>query len=149
MRYTVLVLILALSSQVQANAAESVPSDRQFIPLNQVEKDYLIGEMHKNLGAIQAIIAALGQQDYQRAQQAAASRGMATFGANDPNYPKTISDKVPPTWKPLAKALRQGFDDVAKGISSHEEQAVILGRVSQVMNNCMTCHASFRFLDQP
>jgi cytochrome c556 len=149
MQYTILSLILALSVLSQANAAESPPSSRQYIPLDQVEKDYLIGEMHKNVAGIQGILAALGQQDYQRAQQAAAIRGMATFGSNDPSLPKTLADKTPPVWKPLAKALRLGFDDVAKGIADHEEQDVILERVSKVMNYCITCHATFRFLDKP
>jgi len=141
--------MLIVSRMEQANADDSIPSTRQAIQLTLIEQDYLIGEMQRNLGALGTIISALAQDEAQNAEVAAASRGMASYGDRDPNRPKTLSAKLPPAWKPMATLLRQGFDQLAEGISAHETTAQSLGRVSHLMGVCTGCHATFRFVTQP
>jgi hypothetical protein len=141
--------IIVASQMEHANATDAIPSTRQTILLTVTEQDYLIGEMHRNLEALSSIISALAQNDARNAEQAAASRGMASYGDRDPSRPKTLSAKLPPAWKPMATSLRQGFDQLAESLSAHETTAQSLRRVSQLMAICTGCHASFRFVTQP
>ena len=83
--------IILVSQMEYAKAADAVPSTRQAILLTVTEQDYLIGEMHRNLEALRSIVSALAQNDARTAEQAAATRGMASYGDQDPNRPKTLS----------------------------------------------------------
>jgi hypothetical protein len=146
----IMIFSIILVSQLEyAKAADAVPSTRQAILLTVTEQDYLIGEMHRNLEALSSIVSALAQNDARTAEQAAATRGMASYGDQDPNRPKTLSAKLPPAWKPMATSLRQGFDLLAESLSVRETTAQSLRRVSQLMAICTGCHASFRFVTQP
>jgi hypothetical protein len=49
----------------------------------------------------------------------------------------------------MAMSLRQGFDQLAQGISANEPTQTSLRRVSQLMAICSGCHASFQFSRQP
>jgi|HubBroStandDraft_4_1064222.scaffolds.fasta_scaffold264409_1 hypothetical protein len=145
----VIALIILSLPVTRAQTNDVIPSTRQAITLTRNEQDYLIGEMHRNLSAISSVIAALARSDSARAAQAAASRGLASYGDQDPNRPKTLSAKLPPAWKPMATSLRQGFDQLAQGITANEPAQTSLRRISQLMAICSGCHASFQFSRQP
>jgi hypothetical protein len=145
----VIALIILFLPVKRAQTDDVIPSTRQAIILTGNEQDYLIGEMHRNLSAISSVIGALAQSDSARAAQAAASRGLASYGDQDPNRPKTLSAKLPPAWKPMAMSLRQGFDQLAQGITANEPAPISLRRVSQLITICSGCHASFQFIRQP
>jgi hypothetical protein len=98
----VLVFIIVSLPVTRAQTNDVIPSTRQAITLTRNELDYLIGEMHRNLSAISSVISALAQSNSASAAQAAASRGLASYGDQDPNRPKTLSAKLPPAWKPMA-----------------------------------------------
>jgi hypothetical protein len=145
----VLVLIIVSLPVTRAQTNDVIPSTRQAITLTRNKLDYLIGEMHRNLSAISSVISALAQSNSASAAQAAASRGLASYGDQDTNRLKTLSAKLPPAWKPMAMSLRQGFDQLAQGISANEPTQKSLRRVSQLMAICSGCHASFQFSRQP
>ena len=145
----VVVLIIGVLTVTQAQTNDLIPSTRQAIILTRNEQDYLIGEMHRNLSAISSVVGALAQRDSASAAQAAASRGLASYGEQDPNRPKTLSSKLPPAWKPIAMSLRQGFDQLAQGIASNEPTQTSLRKVSQLMAICSGCHANFQFNKEP
>jgi hypothetical protein len=144
----VIALIILSLPVTRAQTNDVIPSTRQAITLTRNEQDYLIGEMHRNLSAISSVIAALARSDSARAAQAASSRGLASYGDQDPNRP-TLSAKLPPAWKPMATSLRQGFDQLAQGITANEPAQTSLRRISQLMAICSGCHASFQFSRQP
>ena len=144
-----LVLLIVSLPVTRAQTNEVIPSTRQAIILTRNEQDYLIAEMHRNLSAISSLIGALAQGESASAAQAAASRGLASYGDQDPNRPTTLSAKLPPAWKPMAMSLRQGFDQLAQGITANEPAQTSLRRVSQLMAICSGCHASFQFSRRP
>jgi hypothetical protein len=83
--------IVVVAPVEYAIAAEAMPSTRQAILLTVTEQDYLLGEMHLNLEALGSVVGALAQNDARTAAQAAASRGMASYGDQDPKRPKALS----------------------------------------------------------
>jgi hypothetical protein len=140
---------LALGLAGQAAPDNATSSARQPIVLLLSEQDYLLGEMHGNLEALTGIIRALGQDDAPGAATAARSPGMASYGERDSDRPAALSAKLPPVWKPMAVALRRGFDELTAGIESHEPIAKPLVRAAQLMAICNACHANYRFVVQP
>jgi hypothetical protein len=129
--------------------AQSSLSARTPIRLSPLEREFLQTEMHLNLRALQAVYAALAQQDHARAAESAATRGMATFGDKDPTRPKTLTAKLPQAWRALSGAGRQGFDELASALAARESDAQIFGRLAKLHDNCNACHATFRLEDQP
>ena len=133
-----------LSALAPLAMAEQPLGPRTPILLDAVERQFLQTEMHLNLRALQVIYASLAGKDPARASEAAASRGMSTFGDKDPSRPRTLTAKLPPAWRAMAGAGRAGFDELAAGLAAREPEAVTFGRLARLHENCNACHAVFR-----
>jgi hypothetical protein len=138
--------MFASASMPLVSQAQSPAGERDPVALNKVERDYVIGQMNLHFTAIQDVLAALAKDDVKRAQDAAASRGSAVV---DPTRPATLAAKLPPAWGRMSVATRTGFDDLAKGIASHEKTSESLVRVSKIMEECTGCHKRLRLVEQP
>lgn len=145
-RAAIPILSALLLGNPTAHADDVSPGARQAIPVTAAEHDYLLTEMHHNLEALGATLAALSRNDTQEAARAAATRGLASYGDRDPNRPKSLSAALPPGWKPMAMQLRASFDELAAGISSHEPTAQSLGRVATITALCNGCHSAYRLV---
>jgi hypothetical protein len=106
----------------------------------------MLTEMHHNLEALGVIMGSLSKNDPDQAAQAAAGRGLASYGDRDPNRPASLSAALPPGWKPMAMQLRRSFGELATGLAAHELAAQSLGRVSAIMALCNGCHSTYRFV---
>lgn len=126
-------------------AAEVDWEARKDIVLSQVERDFLLTEMHSNMTALQTAFDAVAKGDWDRAAAAATTRGMSTFGDKDPTRPKTLTAKLPPEWKLMAGAGRRGFDDLAAALTAKKERTEIDARLAALFDNCNACHAVYRF----
>lgn len=137
-------LVLALVA-LPATAGEVDWQARKDIVLSQVERDFLLTEMHSNMTALQTAFDAVAKGDWDRAAAAATTRGMSTFGDKDPTRPKTLTAKLPPEWKLMAGAGRRGFDDLAAALAAKRERSEIDTRLAGLFDNCNACHAVYRF----
>jgi hypothetical protein len=120
--------------------------DRITVALTPPEKAYVLGQMRLFVESIQGITAGLAEGDTVLAGEAAAARG-AKRNANDPAFPPTLGAKLPQEWKQFGGGMRKGFDVLAQGIADHEDTNRSLKQLSEVMKNCMGCHASYRLVD--
>ena len=141
--------LVATSWPSALNAAEPAASARQGIELTTAEQDYLIAEMHANVAALQSLLDALARSDRPSAEQAAATRGTASFHSRDGIRPKTLAAKFPPPWKTMAEGLREAFDQLAASIAAGASTEDSLHRASQLLAICSSCHSSYRFVASP
>jgi mono/diheme cytochrome c family protein len=61
--------------------------------------------------------------------------------------PPTLRAKLPDAWKQFGRGLRQGFDALAQGLADGQDAKQSLKQLSQVMTNCIGCHAAYRIAD--
>lgn len=122
--------------------------DRKALALTPAEKAYVLGEMRLFVESIQGIAQGLAENDHAAAAEAAAARGQMR-NQNDPAFPASLSAKLPPEWKQFGGATRKGFDRLATEIANSKEGGPILQDLSDLMKNCVACHASYRIIDMP
>ncbi|WP_152428466.1 cytochrome c [Methyloferula stellata] len=131
-------------------SAEEVAIDdgngRTALALTPPEKAYVLLQMRQFVESIQIIVAGLADGDKAPAIEAAAARGLKR-NQNDPAFPSTLGAKLPQEWKQFGGSTRKGFDALADAISKSEDAKQPLKQLSEVMKNCVGCHASYRVAD--
>lgn len=135
---------------VGAVAAQEIKTDdgsgRTALTLTSPEKAYVLDQMRQFVRSIQGIAAGLADGDSAQAAEAAAARGIER-NANDPAFPPTLGAKLPLAWKQFGGGMRKGFDTLAQGISDRQDTNQSLRQLSELMKNCVGCHASYRIAD--
>jgi hypothetical protein len=114
------------------------PEQREAIALDPAEHGFMLGEMHRNMTALQVFLSAMAESDLKAAQAAALSRGTAAFAIPDPNRPPGLSAKLTPAWRALAGEGRMLFDALARDPT--------MGRLAALLGNCNACHATIRLV---
>jgi len=121
-------------------------NDRAALNLTPPEKAYVLDQMRRFVESIQSITAGFANGDRDQAMEAAAARGLKR-NQNDSAFPPTLGAKLPQEWRQFGAAMRKGFDSLADGIAKDEDTNQSLGRLSELMKNCVSCHASYRIVD--
>ncbi len=119
---------------------------RTALALTPPEKAYVLLQMRQFVESIQIITAGLADGDRSAAVEAAAARGLKR-NQNDPAFPSTLGAKLPPEWKQFGGSTRRGFDMLAETIGKSDDPRQSLKQLSEVMKNCVGCHASYRVTD--
>ncbi len=148
-RLTTSVWLCALIGFGSAGPASAQQADTRLpIALNAAEKAWLFNEMRENVVAIQAITAALSENDAAKVQQIASALGMEPW-SKDPTRPPNFRSKFPPPWSALAVQVHKDFDAIAVGAAANETTRQMLARVGKLMQNCVGCHAVYRVVEGP
>jgi hypothetical protein len=121
-------------------------NDRTALTLMPLEKAYVLSQMRHFVESIQNIAAGLANEDRAEAVEAAMARG-AKRNVDDPAFPPTLGAKLPQEWKQFGGNTRRGFDVLAQSIANNEDTHRSLKQLSEVMKNCVGCHASYRIVD--
>jgi hypothetical protein len=145
-RCAVWAVILFSSLDVAVAQPATPDSGRVVLTLAPAESAYVLSQMRLFVDGLQAIASNLGDGRRAEAAEAAASRG-AKRNANDPQYPPTLSAKLPGEWRQLGIAMRGGFDGLAQGIADGESPQRALARLGDIAKNCVACHASYRIVE--
>jgi hypothetical protein len=141
-----LLSIVGVSAGTAQERGPDNKDGRVAVVVTVVEKEYVLGQMRLFVTSIQAIAAALAVDDRAQAGEAAAARGLRR-NANDPAFPPTLDAKLPPQWKQMGGSMRKGFDTLAQGISAGDGTRQSLAQLSEVMTNCVACHATYRLAE--
>lgn len=115
---------------------------RMEIQLTPEERNTFLLEMRTWMQSTQAIMAALSQEDYAAVAHLAKAAGMEVEEAT----PAVMFKKIPLPMKKLGFDTRAQFDSIAKDADQKSMQHT-LGQLGQAMNNCIACHATYRFSD--
>ena len=124
-----------------AHHAHGKPADyRKPLPLTAEEAAHVRQEMRLFLGSVQKIVTAAAHNDMKVVAEAATESGIAAAH----EVPAALRAKLPPEFRQLGQATHAGFDDLARDAGSMVDANLALQQLGRVMNNCVSCHATFR-----
>lgn len=140
----VLLIIIAMFGY-KFTVGEVQPSDdgRQTVLLSKDERNALLLEMRVWLQNTQGILAAASAKDFDAVIKSARASGMGA----EADTPGSLFRKIPLEMKALGFDTRQKFDDIAADAEKFKDSNSIVAKLSVAMNNCIACHATYRFVE--
>ena len=133
------IFIFALGFIVATAMAAGV-DQRQVLPLNEMQRNHLLGEMRMLLTGTGAILEALAQDD-----RAAVARHARSLGVEMPHKMEGHIDKVlPEQFMLMGMALHQDFDRIAQDAESGKDTRHMLRQLSEALGRCAACHAIYQ-----
>ncbi len=140
----VLSIIVALFAY-KFTVGEVQPSDdgRQAVMLSKDERNALLLEMRTWLQSSQGILEAASQKDFAAVVASAKASGMGA----EAETPGSLFRKLPVEMKKLGFDTRKKFDDIAADAEANKDSDRIVSQLSVAMNNCIACHAMYRFVE--
>ncbi len=139
-----LILVIAGGGSYLAMTKNSVAQDddaRTAIVLTAAERNLVLGEMRAFLESVKLITQGIANKDMKTIQAAGRKMGMAAAAG----VPPSLADKLPVSFKKLAGATHKGFDAMATEAADIGDEKAILVKLGVLLNNCTTCHSSYRF----
>ena len=124
---------------IQGSTSQSTDG-RTIIHLNASERDLVLEEMRAFLDSVQHITQAVAENNPQKIAEYAKKVGKAAQGA----VPGTLMGKLPIAFKKLGFSTHTKFDQLALDIESLGDTSYALGQLSELMQNCVSCHATYR-----
>ncbi len=120
-----------------------VPADdgREALVLEAGERDIVLSEMRIFLASVQAITDGLSTDDMDKVVEAARSVGAAA----QQGVPASLIGKLPLSFKKLGFDTHRKFDMLALDAEQLGDPAHTLKQLAELMNNCVACHATYRF----
>jgi hypothetical protein len=139
---TVFISLLSVSNVISADDHASVKNDsRQAIVLTEKERSLVLMEMRAFLESVQAIIVALSKDDWEKVGQAAKKSGMG----EQKGMPASLRQKLPKEFKIMGMKTHKAFDQLALDSKDIGDKQQTLEQLGSLMNNCVSCHAIFKF----
>ncbi len=114
---------------------------RLAIQLEQPEKDLVMSEMRAFLVAIQQITDGILKQDMQAIAKSARSVGLTT----QRSVPGSLIGKLPIKFKKMGMDTHNQLDTLALDAIELEDSEHTLSQLNTLMQNCITCHAIYKF----
>ena len=145
-----LVAILALglgfvAFKFVAGSVRAGDDGRTEVVVSKDEHQFLLEEMRTWLQSTQTILDAAGQGDFAAVATAATDAGMKV----EAGTPAQLLARIPLPMKQLGFDTRAKFDAIAADAATKKDVASTTALVADAMNNCIACHASYRFSSAP
>lgn len=136
---TAIAALLLASTGVQAQSID--PDPRQPIYLEPDQAEYVRGVMRLFLESLQGMQLAIAEEDWEAVARHARAAGSAAATDNPPpGMGAAFSDQ----WRQWGPATHGGFDEIALEAETLPEASALIRRTSEVMQNCVACHAVHR-----
>jgi hypothetical protein len=116
---------------------------RLAVQLSKNERNALLLEMRTWLQNSQGILAAASINDFVAVANIANASGMAA----EADVPGALFRKIPLEMKKMGFDTRQKFDEIAVDAEKLKDSQHTVKQLSTAMNNCIACHATYRFVD--
>ena len=120
---------------------EKVEDNRQVVPLTEPETVIVLKQMRQMLASVQGVTDGLARGDTLAVIEAASKSGMSMMQG----LPKQIRMKFPPPFRLMGMASHRAFDKIVGEAGSAKDSAPILKLLSESIQNCVACHAIYRF----
>jgi hypothetical protein len=121
--------------------AGTTPDDRVVLNLSRLAEAGLKLTMREHLEALQAIVASLGRQDFERAAKVA--REELGFPKHHQAMEREAGTTFPPKYHELAMSHHREAEDLADAIPS-KNLARILPRLGKTIAVCVACHRAYK-----
>lgn len=120
---------------------ENMGDNRQIVPLTETERSIVAAEMRQMLASVQGVTDGLARGDMQAVVEAASKSGMVMMQ----EVPSQIRMKFPAPFSQMGVASHKAFDQIARETKTIKDPAPVLKQLSGAMQNCIACHATYRF----
>lgn len=120
---------------------EKVEDNREIVPLTASETAIVLAQMRQMLASVQGVTDGLARGDTPAVIEAASQSGMAMMQG----VPAQIRAKFPPPFRQMGMASHRAFDQIVSEAGSAKGPAPLLKLLSESIQNCVACHASYRF----
>jgi cytochrome c556 len=137
------VAVAAFAYKFTVGEVKPSSDGRLAVQLTKDERNALLLEMRTWLQNTQSIVAAAAAGDLAAAARTARASGMAA----EAETPASLFRKIPVEMKSLGFATRAMFDEIAAEAEKTKDPQRVLARLGAAMNNCVACHATFRFVE--
>ena len=134
-------LVLASCLPMLAWAEGEKAPEREVMKLAPQHEVHVRYEMRGFLGSLQGINEALAKQDFE-----AVARYARQSGAQAPQAaPRGLGKALPQKFREMGGATHAAFDQLAVDAQTMGDTRVVLEQLSGIMQNCIKCHAAYRF----
>jgi cytochrome c556 len=130
----------ASGSAMDKPMPENVDDTRQIVPLNAAETAMVAAQMRQMLASVQGIADGLARNDMKAVAEAASSSGPSMMKG----LPVQIRKKFPESFAQMGMATHKAFEQIAHE-ASMKDPGPVLEQLSAAMQNCLACHATYRF----
>jgi len=118
-----------------------VEDNREIVPLTKSEITIVDEEMRQMLASVQGITDGLALRDVHSVVEAASQSG----GTMMQELPSQIRMKFPEPFTQMGMATHKAFDQIAQETKNIKDPAPVLKLLSTATQNCVACHATYRF----
>ncbi len=137
------VIVALLGYKFTVGEVQPSEDGRQAVMLSKDERNALLLEMRNWLQSSQNILAAASAKDFDAVAKSARASGMAA----EADTPGSLFRKIPVEMKALGFGTRKKFDEIAADAEQNKDAGQTVAKLSEAMNNCIACHATYRFTD--
>ena len=142
---SVLVLLLAIAGMaykfVFSGSVVAASDGREAIVLTPAERDMVLAEMRTFLETVQAVTDGVVKDDMAAVAGAARRVGSAARQG----MPGSLVGKLPLGFKQLGFDTHSRFEQLALDAEQLGDGEHTLGQLAELMQNCVACHATYRF----
>jgi len=122
-------------------AVEQSADGRLAIQLDANERQLVLSEMRAFLESVQQITRGISENDMKLVAESAGNVGLAAQQA----VPGSLIGKLPLPFKKLGRDTHAKFDEMALDAEQFEDSGHSLSQLGKLMQNCVACHAAYRF----
>lgn len=122
-------------------AVEQGVDGRLAIQLDDHERQLVLSEMRAFLESVQQIMHGISDNDMKLVATSASSVGLASQRA----VPGSLIGKLPLSFKKLGRDTHAKFDELALDAGQFGDSGHSLSQLGNLMQNCVACHAAYRF----
>jgi hypothetical protein len=127
-------------------AGEPLPDTRRNVPITpQAGKEHR-AVMLQHLETVQAIVAALAEEDYDRAKGLTEVH-QSFFGLRQ-SWPASQPEGSRPSYRDLAKAHYDSAEALTQAIPSRDHRQILL-KFDALLKTCVACHLEYKVYEKP
>jgi hypothetical protein len=141
----VVAVVIAVMMFASGDKTTIATDGRQAIQLEPQQRDLVLAEMRTFVDSLRDITLALGTDNSAMFQKAALKVGLKA----QEGVPLDMMKALPLGFKKLGMDTHQKFDDLAALAEQGAGTEELLTELSQLLNNCVACHAAYQLASHP
>ena len=139
--FLLLVAVLGLGYFLLKPSNVAVSTDgRTVVLLTPDERDMVLSGMRRMLESVQAIVEGASGGELMAASLVATETGIKSVVKTN----VALIGRVPVEFMALGMDTHRAFDTLAETAQGTDDPLVVLAELSEIMNRCTACHASYR-----
>ncbi|MEO8992385.1 MAG: hypothetical protein ABI284_02270 [Nitrosospira sp.] len=136
MRNILATALILIASTATGNEVDT----RQILPLTEHQRDHVLTEMRALLSGTQSILNALSEENMTVVEREARALGVGMAHKGE-DHLKVV---LPKAFMQMGMSVHKTFDQIAADAESMKDPKHTLRQLSNVMQTCNACHASYQ-----